>query len=195
MTPGGADGQILGPAQWTMQREWHKDENTSVCRGCGLVMPIFAGPTHAYMGASPACWRLYGQASTLSWGHHDGLPLLRLVMNAYGAQHPGTEQVRAVKSVAVHLMGLCTILERGAQAEPHLMHVRERKPARRTLDLHWLDPPRPNGTLTVRGPLDAVGRDDHAVAVEAWARDVWAAWEPHHETVRGWLDSVSSRDV
>jgi hypothetical protein len=72
--------------------------------------------------------------------------------------------------------------------------VRERKPARRTLDLHWLDPPRPNGTLTVRGPLDAVGRDDHAVAVEAWARDVWAAWEPHHETVRGWLDSVSARD-
>ena len=128
-----------------------------MCRGCGLVMPVHAGPTHAYMGASPACWRLYGQASTLSWGHHDGLPLLRLVVNAYGAQHPGVEQVRAVKSVAVHLMGLCTILERGTQAEPHLIHVRERKPARRTLDLHWLDPPRPNGTLTVRGPLDAVG--------------------------------------
>ena len=74
------------------------------------------------------------------------------------------------------------------------MHLRERerKPAPRTLDLHWLEPPRPNGTLTVRGPLDAVGRDEHAVAVEAWARDVWAAWEPHHETVRGWLDQVSA---
>jgi hypothetical protein len=196
MTLGGPDGQILGPAQWTMQREWHKAENTSMCPGCGLVMPVHAGPTHAYMGASPACWRLYGQASTLSWGQRDGLPLLRLVMNAYGAQHPGTNQVRAVQSVAVHLMGLCTILERGAQAEPQLMHVRERKPtARRTLDLHWLAPPRPNGTLTVRGPLDAAGREEHAASVEAWARDVWAAWEPHHETVRGWLDSASPRDV
>jgi hypothetical protein len=195
MNLAGPDGQILGPAQWTMQREWHKAENTSVCPGCGLVMPIHAGPTHAYMGASPACWRLYGQASTLSWGRRDGLPLLRLVVDAYGAQHPGIEQVRAVKSVAVHLMGLCTILERGAHSEPRLMHVRERKPARRTLDLHWLDPPRPNGTLTVRGPLDAAGGEEHAASVEAWARDVWAAWEPHHETVRSWLDSVPSRDL
>ena len=104
-------------------------------------------------------------------------------------------QIRSVQSVAVHLMGLCTILERGAQAEPQLMHVRERKPARRTLDLHWLEPPRPNGTLTVRGPLDAAGRDEHAASVEAWARDVWAAWEPHHQTVRSWLDSVPSRDL
>ena len=196
MTGGGADGQILGPAQWTMQREWHKDEKTSVCRGCGLVLPVYAGPTHAFMGASPACWRLYGQASTLSWGHRDGLPLLRLVVNAYGAQHPGTEQVRALQSVAVHLMGLCTILERGVHTEPRLMHLRERerKPAPRTLDLHWLEPPRPNGALTVRGPLEAKGKDEHAAAVEAWARDVWAAWEPHHDTVRGWLDQVSPRD-
>jgi hypothetical protein len=195
MTPGRPDGQILGPAQWTMQREWHKDENTSVCRGCALELPIYAGPTHAFMGASPACWRLYGQASTLSWGQRDGLPLLRLVVNAYGAQHPGTKQVRALQSVAVHLMGLCTILERGVHSEPRLLHLRERKPARRTLDLHWLEPPRPNGMLTVRGPLEAKGRDEHAAAVEAWARDVWAAWEPHHETVRGWLDHVSPRDA
>jgi hypothetical protein len=93
-------------------------------------------------------------------------------------------------------MGLCTILERGVHTEPRLMHLRERerKSAPRTLDLHWLAPPRPNGTLTVRGPLEAKGKDEHAAAVEAWARDVWAAWKPHHETVRGWLDQVSPRD-
>ena len=46
------------------------------------------------------------------------------------------------------------------------MHLRERerKPAPRTLDLHWLEPPRLNGTLTVRGPLEAEGKDDHAVS-------------------------------
>ena len=89
----------------------------------GCVLPVHAGPTHAYMGASPACLRLYGQASTLSWGQRDGLPLLRLVVDAYGAQHPGVAQIRSVQSVAVHLMGLCTILERGAHAEPRLMHA------------------------------------------------------------------------
>ena len=194
MTDGGADGQILGPAQWTTQREWHPETRTSACPGCGLVLPVHVGPTHAYMGASPACWRLYGQASTLSWGRRDGLPLLRLVVDAYGAQHPGTRQVRAVQSVAVHLMGLCKVLERGdAFAEPGLALPRGRAPARTTtLDLHWLEPPRPNGTLTVRAPLDAAGGDEHAASVEAWARDVWAAWAPHHATVRGWLDRAVS---
>jgi hypothetical protein len=34
----------------------------------------------------------------------------------------------------------------------------------------------------------------HAASVEAWARDVWEAWRPHHETVRGWLDRAAPRD-
>jgi uncharacterized protein DUF5946 len=93
----------------------------------------------------------------------------------------------------VHLMGLCKILERGEEEISQLLYARDRKPTRATLDLRWLDPPRPNGTLTVRGPLEAAGRDEHAASVEAWGRDVWAAWEPHHETVRGWLDRASAR--
>jgi Family of unknown function (DUF5946) len=86
-------------------------------------------------------------------------------------------------------MTLCTVLERGV--EPRIAPTRDRKPVRRTLDLHWLDPPKPIGTLTVRGPLHARGPEEHAASVEAWARDVWAAWEAHHETVRTWLDMAS----
>jgi hypothetical protein len=201
MTPAGPDGEILGPAQWTLGREQHEREDASTCPGCGLVLPSYAGPTHAYMGASPACLRLFGRASTLSWGQRDGLPLLRLVVDAYGAQHPGVRQIRSVQSVAVHLMGLCTILERGAHVEPRLMHEpwlnqgRERRPPPARLDLHWLDPPRPIGTLTVRGPVDAPGAQEHADSVEAWARDVWRAWERHHQTVRGWVDRAAARDL
>jgi uncharacterized protein DUF5946 len=154
------------------------------------MLPEFNGPTHAYVGASPACWRLYGQATALSWGRPEGLPLARLVVNAYGAQHPGTRQVRAVQAVAVHLMGLCMVLERGR--EPQVLRVRDRKPDRRTLDLHWLAPPHPIGTMTVREPLAARGPDEHSATVEAWALDVWAAWERHHDTVRSWLDIASS---
>ena len=192
MTHGGPDGEILGPAQWTLGREERQDEETTACPGCGLVLPVHAGPTHAYMGASPACLKLYGRASTLSWGQRDGLPLLRLVVDAYGAQHPGVRQIRSVQAVAVHLMGLCTILERGAHAEPRLIPLRDRRPPPPTrLDLHWLEPPRPIGTLTIREPTEATGGQEHAVCVEAWARDVWAAWEPHHTTVRDWVDRAA----
>ena len=156
------------------------------------MLPLHVGPTHAYMGASPACLRLYGRATSLSWGQRDGLPLLRLVVDAYGAQHPGVRQIRSVQSVAVHLMGLCTILERGAHAEPRLIASRDRRPPAPTrLDLHWLEPPRPIGTLTVRGPVEASGGQEHALRVEAWARDVWAAWEAHHATVRDWVDRAA----
>jgi hypothetical protein len=158
-----------------------------MCPGCGLVLPACDGPTHAYVGASPACWRLYGKASTLSWNRPDGLPVERLVVNAYAAQHPGRRQIRAVQSVAVHLMGLCRILERGDG--PHPLYVRDRKPRRRTVDLHWLEPPDPIGTLTVCEAVVACPPDEHAARVEAWALDVWVAWERHHDTVRGWLDA------
>ena len=192
MTLGATDGEIRGPTQ----RAQHGDEGTTACPGCGLVLPCHAGPTHAYMGASPACLKLYGRATSLSWGQRDGLPLLRLVVDAYGAQHPGVRQIRSVQSVAVHLMGLCTILERGAHAEPRLVPVRDRRPPLRArLDLHWLEPPRPIGTLNIRGPVEAAGGAEHAALVEAWARDVWAAWAPHHATVRDWVDRAAPPEL
>jgi hypothetical protein len=101
--------------------------------------------------------------------------------------------VRAVQSVAVHLMGLCMILDRGT--EPAVLRPLggERSRGRKTVDLHWLEPPRPNGSLTVRGPLEAMGAEEHAASVEAWARDLWSAWEAHHDTVRSWLDHTLPR--
>jgi len=52
-------------------------------------------------------------------------------------------------------------------------------------ELTWLEPPRPNGTLTV---ADVLAADDHRAAVRAWARDVWDAWSAHHATVESWLE-------
>jgi Family of unknown function (DUF5946) len=190
---GPSNGEVVGPAKWTLAGQRVEASHPSACPGCGLVLAPFNGPTHAYIGASPACWRLYGQVSTISWGPRDGLPLRRLVADTYHVQHPGVRRVRAVQSVAVHLMGLCMILDRGIEPVQIRRLGGERSPVRRTVDLHWLEPPRPNGTLTVRAPLDAVGAEQHAASVEAWARDVWSAWEPHHDTVRSWLDRTLPR--
>jgi Family of unknown function (DUF5946) len=150
-------------------------------------LPLHAGPTHAYVGASPACWSLYGQLPTAFRMTAVGETVRRLVLDTYAVQHPGTPQLRSVQSVAVHAMGLCVLLERGAE-ERRVKPVLGRRPTRRAPALRWLEPPRPNGTLTVRDTLGADGAENYVTAVNAWAADVWAAWEPHHNTVRRWLD-------
>jgi hypothetical protein len=161
-------------------------EATQACAGCGLVLGRVEGPTHAYIGASPACWSLYQQLTASPFARAIGSRERRLAEDAYAVQHPGTPERRCVQSVAVHLMGLCVLLE-GDGASRRLVPVLGRMPARRTLDLHWLEPPARNGKRTVRDVLASGPGDAHAGAVEAWARDVWAAWRPHHATVRDWL--------
>jgi Family of unknown function (DUF5946) len=111
----------------------------------------------------------------------------RLALDTYAVQHPGTPRMRSVQSVAIHAMGLCVLLERGGE-RPRIAPVLGFRQTRRAPSLYWLDPPCPNGTLTVQTALAADGAENYASAVEAWAADVWAAWEQHHSTIRGWLD-------
>jgi hypothetical protein len=148
----------------------------AMCPGCGLVLPAYAGPTHAYVGASPACWELYRRLSADPFSRREGTPLRRLVVDAYAAQHPGVPSRRAVQSVAVHLMGLCVQLEqrRDAPADGGT-------PTRRTRDLHWLEPPDFKRALTAADVLATGPGDGYAERAEEWA--------PHHDTVRGWLDA------
>jgi Family of unknown function (DUF5946) len=109
----------------------------------------------------------------------------RLSVDAYAVQHPGKPERRAIRSVAVHLMGLCLVLARGWRLErvtPQLGRLLDRAQP------HWLEPPTPNGTLTVEHPL-ADSTEHHAARVREWAADVWQAWSPHHPQVNAWLDS------
>ena len=164
------------------------------CPGCGLVLTRRGGPLHVYLGASSACWELFQRLAGSSGPQPDPVRVRRLVQDTYAAQHPGTRARRAVQSVALHLMDLCVQLERDGEVR-RLVPVLGRMPARKSLELHWLDPPAIRGTMTVVDALRAGDGEERAVLVEAWARQVWAAWEPHHDTVRGWLDAVPIADT
>ena len=48
----------------------------------------------------------------------------------------------------------------------------------------WLDPPPTEDQLNVMDVLAARTPGEHARLVLRWAEDVWAAWRPHHATIR-----------
>ena len=82
------------------------------CPDCGARFPALDGPTHAYLGGSPACWAAFGElgARELTLG----IPgPARLSVHAYAVQHPGSPGRRQAQSVDVHLMVLGAVLERG----------------------------------------------------------------------------------
>jgi hypothetical protein len=109
----------------------------------------------------------------------------QLTVDTYAVQHPGPRERRTIQSLGLHLISLCLVVERGGDptAGPRL---HQRLAGRASFD--WLEPPEPRGRLTVADVRHAGDPGEHADAVEAWARDVWAAWAPHHETVRGWVE-------
>jgi hypothetical protein len=162
------------------------------CPGCGVLFRRRGGPLHAYLGASSACWEAYQLLARPSSVQPDTPRVRRLLQDAYAAQHPGERTLRSVRSIAVHLMDLCALLERAGNVGTDAPVAGEAAP-RRALDLHWLEPPQRRGRLTAVDALDPGTSDRRAEQVEAWASEVWAAWEPHHATIRRWLDAVPGR--
>lgn len=158
--------------------------NTTDCPGCGLRAPVHHGPTHPYVVSSPACWAAYGEVLAREYQDQGYGALHQVTVDAYAVQHPGVPERRSIQSVALHLITLCLVMEDGAdpQAGPRL---HQRLAARASF--HWLEPPRPNGSLTVADVAEATTAADHLRLVEAWARDVWQAWERHHAIVRHWI--------
>ena len=156
------------------------------CFGCGARVPDEEGPTHRYLGASPGCWRLYGEVLGREYADYGRFaPVHRLTVDAYAAQHPGTPSPQSIGSVAAHLIRLHLQLERGLpydRANDAMLGISSRSKE----DFVWLDPPGNLGDVTVLDVLDAGDPGEHVDRVRGWAASVWEAWAPHHETVRRW---------
>ena len=59
----------------------------------------------------------------------------------------------------------------------------------------WLDPPASLGEVTVLDVLEAKEPAGHKRRVERWAKSVWEACSPHHETVRRDFKFLSKRSA
>jgi len=158
------------------------------CPGCAVVLAEYDGPTHPYIGASPACWALYGELLAREYGELGYPACHRLTVDAYAVQHPGSRERRTIQSVGTHLTGLFLVLERGFDG-PAATAMKNDVLATGP-DFPWLSPPGAAEVLTVRDVLLAQPDIRHSDAVYTWARSVWEAWELHHDTVAGWVDAA-----
>ncbi len=120
------------------------NQNLRPCPGCGVLLPETAGSTHRYIGASPECWSAFGEVSGKEYGDFRYARVHGLTVDAYCAQHPGKPSPQAVRSVAVHLVGLFLLMERDLRPEElYAVHKRTSSLAKEgRKDVFWLDPPR-----------------------------------------------------
>lgn len=158
---------------------------TIPCIGCGALVPDITGPTHRYMESSPGCWAIYGAVLAREYCSPADGAVHRLTVDAYAVQHPGKPSPQSIQSVAIHLLRLFLILERGytdeaaGRAMPILV--------RRKHEFSWLDPPPLLGNKTVLHVWSAKEPETYTQAVWQWGRSAWQAWQPHHQQVRRWL--------
>lgn len=160
------------------------------CAGCGIALAPFDGPTHRYIESSPACWALYGELLAREFSDPLYFTAHRLSVDTYAVQHPGRESRQSTQSVAVHLMSLYAVLEGGLSpsAVTPLLDGFVKAGG-----YAWLTPPAFRGRLTVAHVLGARDAVEHGRRVTEWARDAWAAWQPHHGTIARWAAPLLDR--
>ncbi len=113
------------------------------CFGCGGLFPNIEGPTHRYMASSPGCWAAYGEVLARQYGNANYAGAGQLTIDAYAVQHPGRPSAQSIQSVALHLISLCLLLERGVELGTATEGIRAAAKDKRRFA--WLAPPETTG--------------------------------------------------
>ena len=157
------------------------------CPGCGARVKDLPGQPHPYIGATAGCWEIYGQVLAKEYGEYGyPEPTHHLTVDTYAVQHPGRPGRRSIQSVNLHLASLYLILEKGWSSPA--VSAALQKSLKQGGYFTWLEPPMPNGHITIVDVARAPDLAAHRAAVDAWARDVWAAWSLHQKRVNKYVD-------
>jgi hypothetical protein len=157
---------------------------TIKCLGCGGLVPDTKGDSHRYMLSAPGCWQLFGEILARDYGDYHYPAVHLLAVDAYAVQHPGKPVRQAIQSVAVHLISLYYILEKGFDS------VEATRAMRRALQYKtsftWLEPPVSMGKFTIVDVAQTTNLKDYETIVRQWGESAWLAWTRHHGQIRDW---------
>jgi hypothetical protein len=142
------------------------------------------GPTHRYMLSTPGCWAAYGEVLARQYSDSSYAPAGQLTVDAYAVQHPGLPSPQSIRSVALHLISLCRIIEHGKATVAAAQAIAAAANERRAFI--WLTPPRHVGEITIAEVRVATTGAEHVQLVRRWAECAWRAWSDHHGAVRSW---------
>lgn len=161
---------------------------SEVCPGCKASLEPVDGPTHRYIGASPACWQLYTTLVAGGYAIIGADQYGSLLVDAYAAQHPGVDSPVTRQSVAVHLVTLWAILMAGADVDKAIdIRVRAVSVGKRTGGFQWLEPAPASYPLTVADLVSTKPVD--ASSIDLYVGGVFGAWMASHEAaIRKWHD-------
>lgn len=163
------------------------------CPGCGMAVP--AGPLVNAPGgpAAATCVALFGEALAASYLDPARRRVHQLIVDAYTTQHPGGASSREIQAVAICLMTLHLFVDRDTDPAygPALHKVMVDSP----VSFRWLEPPALRATPKVSAVVRVCTEDQYTAAVGSWAREVWAAWHPHHDTIRSWVAEIGDQKM
>lgn len=107
-----------------------------------------------------------------------------LTLDSYALQH---SELHRKNSNAFHLLRLGWMLMRDKDKKIRKSDLDFRSYAKDLHNFPFLDPPGNRGKMTIADiPLNK-GAKVHARCVTNWAKEVWKAWEAHHQWVFGKL--------
>ena len=158
--------------------------STIKCFGCGAVVPDVEGAVHSYMLSIPGCWQLYGEILAKEYEEVGYQPIHRITVDAYAVQHPGKPVRQAIQSVAVHLISLYYVLERGYDFQRATQAMRRALQNKQVFV--WLEPPVNMGDITVTDVARTTGFIEHESMVRKWGASAWMTWSKHHDQIRKW---------
>lgn len=154
-----------------------------VCPQCGAKTPLSDIKPHAYFEASKGCWASYGEVLSREYSDPEYFKNHRQTVDAYALQHPAGDDPRAIQSINIHLIALTLLY--GAKVPsvriPKIMDNIIKKTRQPAQTFTRLTPPDNFGEIIVTDIVPLVSLEDHLNGVDNWARNVWKAWEMHHD--------------